>query len=154
MNLSEITQKARGTISTQPTTETESTGDDSDVSASAGEIFTQLSNERRRVVVSHLYHDYDSSESITLSDLAEHLAHYECGPDYSGADRKTAYIGLYQLHLEQLESAGIIEWTDGTLGEPKPHGHVDAHTIRPGPNLEAAATILEAGESVCGGDSE
>lgn len=114
-------------------------GQDTTADESVDVLLTQLSNERRRLVISHLHHDIGAEEIVTTRELAEFVTHYECGDGYTSDDRKPIYVALYQSHLPKLVDAGILE-------------QVDTHEFRPGPNLAAAAEILETAESVTGGE--
>lgn len=106
--------------------------------ATIGELFAQLQNDRRRLVVWHLYHDIAADETVTLRELSEFVTQCEFGDDYSSTERKRVYISLYQHHLDQLAEVGLIE----RRGE---------HEYQPGRNVKAAIEILATAEDVCGG---
>ena len=85
-------------------------GPDADPDA-VDEVAHVLSNARRRRVIEVLVDRLPSSEpGIGIGELAECLAEREYGPGYSSQDRKRLYIGLYQVHLDALDAAGVIEW--------------------------------------------
>lgn len=81
--------------------------------------FELLRNQRRRIVVAHLV---ETGERLSMSDLAEHVAAVEndCSVrKLSSAERKRAYVGLYQCHLPKLADAGVIDYN-------RDRGHAEA----------------------------
>ncbi len=81
------------------------------------EIFTVLSNRRRRRVLRYLEaHDGDRVDLRTLVDV---LSEWECGEPaerLSWRERKRVYTALRQSHLPKLAEAGAIEY-DRSRGE-------------------------------------
>ena len=81
------------------------------------EIFTVLSNRRRRRVLHYLEaHDGDRVDLRTLVDV---LSEWECGEpaeQLSWRERKRVYTALRQSHLPKLAEAGAIEY-DRSRGE-------------------------------------
>jgi hypothetical protein len=76
------------------------------------EVFTLLSNSRRRSV---LYVLYQSDEEVDFSDLVTEVAACETGrPPDELADEVTQsmYISLYQTHLPKLTDYGLVEYDD------------------------------------------
>ncbi len=72
--------------------------------------FEILKNQRRRLVLEYLR---DTDETITIGELAEHIAAIENDTTVQQLDaqqRKRVYIGLYQCHLPKMDDAGIIEF--------------------------------------------
>lgn len=71
--------------------------------------FELLKNWRRRTVLRYLAEE----ESVTLSDLAEHVAALENDvpeAQLSSKQRKRVYVALYQCHLPMMDRAGVIEF--------------------------------------------
>lgn len=96
-----------------------------------------IGNQRRRLVIQYL----QSRATTTLSDVAEFIARQETGSgDYTSDDRKTAYVVLYQHHLDHLQDAQAIEWDK------------DRKTIQRGPNYDGFAAILDALDTATGGE--
>jgi len=74
--------------------------------------FCELFQNKRRQLVVQIVDDHDD---ITMRQLAEHIAAIETDSDLGDADRaayKTAYNALYQTHLEQLDTAGVVTFDD------------------------------------------
>lgn len=81
--------------------------------------FELLRNRRRRIVISYLV---EAGERVEMSELAEHVAAVENDTTVralSSAERKRAYVGLYQCHLPKLADAGVIEYNSD-------RGHAEA----------------------------
>lgn len=96
-----------------------------------------IGNQRRRLVIQYL----ESHGRTTLSDVAEYIARQETGSgNYEKSDRKTAYVTLYQSHLDTLQDAGAVEWDK------------DRKSIQQGPNHAGFAAILNALDSATGGN--
>ncbi len=73
-------------------------------------IFEILKNGRRRAVLEYLM---ETGESVSLGDLAEHVAARENDKPVSAltsGERKRVYVGLYQCHLPKMDDAGIVEF--------------------------------------------
>lgn len=80
-----------------------------------GEIFTLLSNHRRRYTVHYCKLDEEPAE---LSDLAEQVAAWELDKEINELDhteRKRVYTSLQQTHLPALDDAGMINFEDGVV---------------------------------------
>lgn len=87
-------------------------------------IFEILKNQRRRYTIKFLNRQ---EGTVTLSDLAEHVAAEECETTVealSSAQRKRAYVGLYQCHLPKMDEMGIVDFNS------------DRGMISLGPNAE------------------
>ena len=77
---------------------------------SRDEVFTALSNGRRRNVIKYL--KTNGSES-RVRDIAEQLAAWENGvevPAVTYKERKRVYTALHQSHLPKLADGGFIEY--------------------------------------------
>ncbi len=73
-------------------------------------VFEVLKNERRRRVLKFLA---DKDETVSLSDLAEHIAAIENGKSeaaLSSQERKRVYVGLYQCHLPKMDDTNVIDF--------------------------------------------
>lgn len=73
------------------------------------DLFGVVSNSRRRAVIEQLA---DKPET-TARDLSVQIAceEYDHTPEsLSGTARRRVYIALIQLHLQQLDETGIIEY--------------------------------------------
>lgn len=76
---------------------------------SADQVYSLLSNQRRRYV---LYHLLETGET-TLRDLSSLVAAWENGLDpaaVSHTQRKRVYTALHQNHLVRLEDNDIVEY--------------------------------------------
>lgn len=87
-------------------------------------IFEVLKNERRRLVLEHLRR---AEGSVTIGDLAEHIAAYEndiTRAELNAQQRKRVYIGLYQCHLPKMDDADAVAFNQDRgiveLGESAP----------------------------------
>lgn len=72
--------------------------------------FRVLKNRRRRQALQCLRRAGGES---CLSDLAEHVAAMENGVavrELTSAQRKRAYVTLYQYHLPTMDEAGVVEY--------------------------------------------
>lgn len=86
---------------------------DADYALTTDEAYDILSNDRRRYTLRYLGNQ--SEEDFTLGELSEHVAEREKSPDegpIGSRERKTAYIGLSQCHLPQMDNAEVIEYDD------------------------------------------
>ena len=73
-------------------------------------VFEVLKNERRRRVLKYLA---DRQETVSLSDLAEHIAAIENDKTevaLSSQERKRVYVGLYQCHLPKMDDTNVIDF--------------------------------------------
>jgi DNA-binding transcriptional ArsR family regulator len=93
----------------QLTTQTERTASESD-GPSRDEIFTALSNRRRRNVITYLKRHGDDAR---VRDIAEQLAAWENDleiNEVSYKQRKRVYTALHQSHLPKLSESGFIAY--------------------------------------------
>lgn len=94
---------------------------------SLDEVFEVLKNQRRRRVLDYLD---GSTEPVTLSDLAEHIAGLENDKEprlITSSERKRVYVGLYQSHLPKMDDAGAISY-DKNRGIVEPGAEFDHFT--------------------------
>ena len=73
-------------------------------------VFEILKNERRRTVLHYLS---DRGETVSLGELAEHVAAVENGTtvaQVTSNERKCVYVGLYQCHLPKMDDMDIVEF--------------------------------------------
>lgn len=97
----------------------EPTEREDDPRVSEDEIFTMLSNRRRRYVVHALSQDEADHD---LGSLAEQVAAWEHEVDVgelSYKKRKRTYTALQQTHLPKMDDVGLIEF-DKHRGEVSP----------------------------------
>ncbi|ELZ46318.1 hypothetical protein C464_10903 [Halorubrum coriense DSM 10284] len=83
---------------------------------SQDELFSLLSNPRRRFILQYLN---KNPESIRLQALATEVAAWENETDpeeLTDKEQKRLYVSLHQTHIPKLEAAGIVEY-DGDTGE-------------------------------------
>jgi len=76
------------------------------------EVLACLSNERRRHTI-ELLHDY--GESLSLSEVAEHVAARQYEVDRSSLtseQRKCAYTGIYQAHMKKLTQVDAVQFDE------------------------------------------
>ncbi|GAA0549418.1 hypothetical protein ABNG02_07730 [Halorubrum ejinorense] len=77
---------------------------------SRDEVFTALSNRRRRNVITYLKRNGDDAR---VRDIAEQLAAWENDleiPEVTYKQRKRVYTALHQSHLPKLASSGFIDY--------------------------------------------
>lgn len=97
------------------------------------ELFTVLSNQRRRNVLVYLN---EHSGTTVLSDLHREVAAWENDTTVaavSSAERQRAYVPLYQLHLPKLDAYGAIEYDQsrGTIERLDRADQFDAYLRAP-----------------------
>jgi hypothetical protein len=83
---------------------------DSGETLSKDEIFSTLSNQRRRYVLHYLKHD---PEQVRIRDLAEQIAAWENDitvVELTYKQRKRVYTSLHQTHLPKMDDCGIVEY--------------------------------------------
>ncbi|ARS91819.1 hypothetical protein B1756_11590 [Natrarchaeobaculum aegyptiacum] len=81
------------------------------------QIFTTLSNQRRRWVLHFLqHHEEDRVQLRTLVDVLSEWEYERPADELSWKERKRVYTALRQSHLPKLASSGAIEY-DRTRGE-------------------------------------
>lgn len=76
------------------------------------EVFTLLSNPRRRGVLHYLRRVEGAAD---LSDMATRIAAWEYGTaveELSADQRKRVYTSLQQTHLQKLDEAGVVDYDD------------------------------------------
>jgi hypothetical protein len=98
--------------------------------------FEVLKNRRRRLVLEYLR---DTEETVTIGELAEHIAAIENDisvKQLNAQQRKRVYIGLYQCHLPKMDDAGVVDF-DQNRGR-----------IEPGENVAGLYDYLDVGEDV------
>ena len=86
-----------------------------DAKESRDETFDLLSNHRRRYALHYCKY---VGEPVSLSDLAEQVAAWECEKpveELNASERKRTYTSLQQTHLPAMEDAGIITWDGDTI---------------------------------------
>lgn len=74
------------------------------------DAFEAISNERRRLILLSLDR---SNNATTAGDLAVELAAIENGvkpSDVTSEQRTRVYVGLTQIHLDQLHEIGAIQY--------------------------------------------
>ncbi len=72
------------------------------------QIHNVLRNDRRRAAIQYLR---DTGGSLTVDDLAEHIATLETGESPAPRNvRKSVYVSLHQTHLPKLDDLGIVEY--------------------------------------------
>ncbi|SEO72443.1 hypothetical protein SAMN04487948_104377 [Halogranum amylolyticum] len=77
---------------------------------SKDEIFSTLSNQRRRYVIHYLKHD---PSQVRIRDLAEQIAAWENDitvEELTYKQRKRVYTSLHQTHLPKMDDCGIVEY--------------------------------------------
>lgn len=92
-----LLEKLRNTVSQQNQSPSSSSIPPSD-------CYSILSNERRRLVIEYLA-EFDSGETVSCGDLADHL-------ESLGDERKAAYISVIQQHAGRLDQSGIVAYDD------------------------------------------
>jgi hypothetical protein len=98
-------------------------------------VFELLKNQRRREVLRYL--EDAEEETVSLSDLAEHIAAIENDTTVqaiSSSERKRFYVGLYQCHLPKMDDMNVVVF-DQNRG-----------TISLGPNAEQLEEFLDIGD--------
>jgi hypothetical protein len=80
--------------------------------ADCDEVFTLLSNSRRRSV---LYVLYQADGDLDLSELVRRVASCETGTPAAELDddvTQSMYISLYQTHIPKLDDFGLVTYDD------------------------------------------
>jgi len=121
------------------------TGEDDDDGEQDTELpldvtFEVLKNRRRRLVLEYLR---DTEETVTIGELAEHIAAIENDIPVKQLDaqqRKRVYIGLYQCHLPKMDDAGVVDFDQN-------RGRID-----PGENVDGLYEYLDVGDDAEDGD--
>ncbi|QDX41777.1 helix-turn-helix transcriptional regulator [Salarchaeum sp. JOR-1] len=108
------------------------------IDQSASEIFALYTSAHRRAVIRYLAANLDTDETITARELATEVTACltDTAPEnVSGDDRRSVYVGLYQLHLDKLEAANVITRTE--------------EGITTTPTTATVATVLALVETLC-----
>lgn len=80
-----------------------------------GEIFSLLSNHRRRFAI---HYTKLHEDPVEISDVAEQVAAWELDKNINEldyAERKRVYTSLQQTHLPTLDDAGMITFENGEV---------------------------------------
>jgi hypothetical protein len=136
------------TIAAEEGSETES-----DAQLPLDHVFEILKNERRRTVLHYLK---DHGETVSLGELAEHVAAVENGTtvaQVTSNERKCVYVGLYQCHLPKMDDMDIVEFNQNrgriSLGPnaPQLYEYLDESddVERPWPLYYGALTAVGVG---------
>lgn len=115
----------------QPSVSTEDEADEGTGNLPLDVTFEILKNRRRRLVLEYIR---NSEETITIGELAEHIAAIENDitvQQLNAQQRKRVYIGLYQCHLPKMDDAGVVEFNQ------------DRGLIDPGENVDPVYEYLE-----------
>jgi hypothetical protein len=115
--------------SADPETETEESSTDDQPEVETEElsldiIFEMLRNRRRQLVLEYLR---ERDETVTIGDLAEHIAAIENDTtvrQLNAQQRKRVYIGLYQCHLPKMDDVGVIDFNQ-SRGRIAPGRHIE-----------------------------
>jgi len=95
----------------EPESETQpDLGGDESEELGKDEIFELLKNPRRRAALRYLD---DAEGTVTLSDLAEHIAAQENDvpiEQLNAYQRKRVYIALYQCHLPTMDESNVVDY--------------------------------------------
>ena len=98
-------------------------------------VFELLKNQRRREVLRYL--ETTDEETVSLSDLAEHIAAIENDTTVqaiSSSERKRVYVGLYQCHLPKMDDMNVVAFAQ------------NRGTISLGPNADQLEEFLDIGD--------
>jgi DNA-binding transcriptional ArsR family regulator len=88
----------------------DATASGSSVDLTEDEVFSILSNRRRRFVL-HALRRREMESNTDIGWLAERIAAWENGitmDELSSSQRKSAYTALQQTHLPKMDDAGIV----------------------------------------------
>lgn len=106
-------RESDGSTNTRERKRGESTSRSENTRLTSEEIFTVLSNERRRDVIRHLR---DIDGETTVGTLAELIAAEENDitvGELSSYQRKCVYVSLYQNHLPLMDDINVVDYDDG-----------------------------------------
>jgi DNA-binding transcriptional ArsR family regulator len=81
-----------------------------DTGLSKDDVFSLLSNRRRRLTLHYLRR---SSGTASVRDLSKQIAAWENGvgvDDLNYKQRKRVYTSLHQTHLPKLDDSGVVEY--------------------------------------------
>ena len=81
-------------------------------SITTDELFTTLSNRRRRYVLHYMKQHTDAGQ-VPIRDLSEQLAAWENGVETAAVNpkqRKRIYSALHQTHLPKMDRLGIVDY--------------------------------------------
>ena len=110
--------------------QTDSSGAEGDA-LTEDELFTLLSNRRRRYILHTLMREADT---VDIGDLSQEIAAWEDGLEYekvSSRDRKRVYTAIQQTHLPKMDDAGVVEFNR------------DRGTVKPTPALEDVEIYMD-----------
>lgn len=91
-------------------TESEVAIEDTNSDIEMDQVFGILKNKRRRYVLKYLS---SAEDVITLSELAEQIAAWECDKEVAqitSQERKRVYVGLYQCHLPKMADVSAVSY--------------------------------------------
>jgi len=96
---------------------------------SRDEVFTALSNRRRRNVITYLKEHGDGAR---VRDIAEQLAAWENGLEINEVtykQRKRVYTALHQSHLPKLAESGFIDYEPdrGIVSQTEESRHLEMY---------------------------
>ena len=104
------------------------------------DIYGALSNSRRRLIIDYVA-QLDDADHATTRKLSAYIAaeeHDKPVDDVTSDDRKSVYIAIYQGHIPELDSLGIIA--------------ADGHEITATPATQAVNDIRRETRDRLGGD--
>ncbi|SEH14202.1 hypothetical protein SAMN04487967_1492 [Natronorubrum sediminis] len=125
---------------------TGSSSTDADADNSRSQSLDVLANHRRHYVLHYLE---EADESVSLAELADHIAITEHDEDRSAiADygdallgtRRRVMLSLRHLHIPKLEAAGAVDFD------------IDANTVTSGPASESLLARAETVEATTGNE--
>ena len=113
--------QATAPANVQTTQNTQGEGDPDHNGVTEDDLFSLLSNQRRRLAV-HLLKQHD--EPVDIGTMATKIAAWENNiseAEVTGDDRKRVYTALQQSHLPTMDEAGIVTFNKRRgIIEPKP----------------------------------
>ena len=102
-----------------------------DDSLTEDELFTILSNRRRRYILHELMRE---DGQLDIGTLSQEIAAFEDGlelHEVSSSDRKRVYTALHQSHLPKMDKAGVVDFNR------------DRGTVEPTPALEDVEIYMD-----------
>lgn len=109
----------------------ETTSSSSGDSLTEDELFTILSNRRRRYILHELMRE---DGQLDIGTLSQEIAAFEDGlelHEVSSSDRKRVYTALHQSHLPKMDKAGVVDFDR------------DRGTVEPTPALEDVEIYMD-----------
>lgn len=111
------------------------------------ELFSVLSNSRRRAVIAMLDEHRDG---VALRQLADKIGCHEVREDATEGERNNAqqavYVSLYQSHLPVLEDHSVVDVSEPEFGQ-------GGQVVSPGPEFDRALRTINAAEPGSAGSS-